>query len=115
MGAMVVPFCRGGCPQPIETPRNFVGEVAEVFGGHPDVEVVNAVGTEVCDGGLFEARGQVHVVVHVGIALTDFQIGFTAMRLRGAVDDGGDEVACCLLYTSPSPRDLSTSRMPSSA
>ena len=22
---------------------------------------------------------------------------------------------CCLLYTSPSPRDLSTSRMPSSA
>ena len=25
---------------------------------------------------------------------------------------GGD---CCLLYTSPSPRDLSTSRMPSSA
>ena len=25
------------------------------------------------------------------------------------------EVAACLLYTSPSPRDLSTSRMPSSA
>ena len=32
---------------------------------------------------------------------------------------GGDnlniQVNCCLLYTSPSPRDLSTSRMPSSA
>ena len=26
-----------------------------------------------------------------------------------------DEVETCLLYTSPSPRDLSTSRMPSSA
>ena len=26
-----------------------------------------------------------------------------------------DKVAICLLYTSPSPRDLSTSRMPSSA
>ena len=26
-----------------------------------------------------------------------------------------EEVKCCLLYTSPSPRDLSTSRMPSSA
>ena len=26
-----------------------------------------------------------------------------------------DEVLSCLLYTSPSPRDLSTSRMPSSA
>ena len=27
----------------------------------------------------------------------------------------GDENPACLLYTSPSPRDLSTSRMPSSA
>ena len=25
------------------------------------------------------------------------------------------DCSCCLLYTSPSPRDLSTSRMPSSA
>ena len=25
------------------------------------------------------------------------------------------KISCCLLYTSPSPRDLSTSRMPSSA
>ena len=33
-------------------------------------------------------------------------------------DDIGDQLALlqdCLLYTSPSPRDLSTSRMPSSA
>ena len=29
--------------------------------------------------------------------------------------DGIDPYDCCLLYTSPSPRDLSTSRMPSSA
>ena len=28
---------------------------------------------------------------------------------------GGGPFKCCLLYTSPSPRDLSTSRMPSSA
>ena len=28
---------------------------------------------------------------------------------------GNPAVRCCLLYTSPSPRDLSTSRMPSSA
>ena len=32
---------------------------------------------------------------------------FAAMTLVGVMD--------CLLYTSPSPRDLSTSRMPSSA
>ena len=29
--------------------------------------------------------------------------------------EGGDTAWICLLYTSPSPRDLSTSRMPSSA
>ena len=31
------------------------------------------------------------------------------------VKDGTFDVETCLLYTSPSPRDLSTSRMPSSA
>ena len=30
-------------------------------------------------------------------------------------DKGWDQAVSCLLYTSPSPRDLSTSRMPSSA
>ena len=33
----------------------------------------------------------------------------------GKVDDNLAMVQFCLLYTSPSPRDLSTSRMPSSA
>ena len=31
------------------------------------------------------------------------------------VKDGGDEEVYCLLYTSPSPRDVEESRMPSSA
>ena len=40
--------------------------------------------------------------------------------LRSAVSelhsyDTPEWLCCCLLYTSPSPRDLSTSRMPSSA
>ena len=46
--------------------------------------------------------------------------------IRRGVEGGGRATACaarvahhslsvCLLYTSPSPRDLSTSRMPSSA
>ena len=33
----------------------------------------------------------------------------------GCVDQVGAQSGNCLLYTSPSPRDLSTSRMPSSA
>ena len=31
------------------------------------------------------------------------------------LDEFEEELSSCLLYTSPSPRDLSTSRMPSSA
>ena len=38
-----------------------------------------------------------------------------ALAGEGPVDLSGLEVLACLLYTSPSPRDLSTSRMPSSA
>ena len=34
---------------------------------------------------------------------------------NGKTMNADDVVATCLLYTSPSPRDLSTSRMPSSA
>ena len=39
---------------------------------------------------------------------------YVAEARAAAAADGGS-VASCLLYTSPSPRDLSTSRMPSSA
>ena len=39
------------------------------------------------------------------------------VEVQGDVKKGGsyEENMVCLLYTSPSPRDLSTSRMPSSA
>ena len=39
-------------------------------------------------------------------------------KFKGLLTTGtisGKKVYACLLYTSPSPRDLSTSRMPSSA
>ena len=35
--------------------------------------------------------------------------------IKKAMKDEGNKFTGCLLYTSPSPRDLSTSRMPSSA
>ena len=40
------------------------------------------------------------------------------LKLKSDLNDKEDEINNmnpCLLYTSPSPRDLSTSRMPSSA
>ena len=36
-------------------------------------------------------------------------------KVRASLFNDEDQVKACLLYTSPSPRDLSTSRMPSSA
>ena len=40
-------------------------------------------------------------------------IGMAFRSIECFSDDG--KLNACLLYTSPSPRDLSTSRMPSSA
>ena len=47
------------------------------------------------------------------------ELGSPIKVIEGPLMDGmnvvGDLFGACLLYTSPSPRDLSTSRMPSSA
>ena len=41
--------------------------------------------------------------------------GIQTVAIHSDVDSDSMHVRFCLLYTSPSPRDLSTSRMPSSA
>ena len=45
----------------------------------------------------------------------DIEIDRVMRRAREALKPIVDKLKNCLLYTSPSPRDLSTSRMPSSA
>ena len=40
---------------------------------------------------------------------------FKEKRQQHMLTGGAGDANACLLYTSPSPRDLSTSRMPSSA
>ena len=47
---------------------------------------------------------------------TQLEVSDVKYKVRSArkIDDGTLSIVC-LLYTSPSPRDLSTSRMPSSA
>ena len=60
-------------------------------------------------------------LVRVGEALTDdlrFKIDEkteTTRRLEERLDESDRELRSCLLYTSPSPRDVEESRMPSSA
>ena len=46
---------------------------------------------------------------------TMFDTGLPAIVYEELTGDEYRPVDGCLLYTSPSPRDLSTSRMPSSA
>ena len=50
----------------------------------------------------------------IGLVVIALGVSFAALFLDAVVPSLGLE-ATCLLYTSPSPRDLSTSRMPSSA
>ena len=46
----------------------------------------------------------------------DLKVKLFERHARGlTLTENGEYVYNCLLYTSPSPRDLSTSRMPSSA
>ena len=48
--------------------------------------------------------------------ITVFSVGyFDPVRINRLADKYPGRINFCLLYTSPSPRDLSTSRMPSSA
>ena len=65
---------------------------------------------------VFEMAGATAVQVHVNrlvngeMSLDDYHI----MAVPGGFSFG-DHLGSCLLYTSPSPRDVSSSRMPSSA
>ena len=54
-----------------------------------------------------------YLMENPSVFLNDSYINFSASAFKRL---GFDKYKhCCLLYTSPSPRDLSTSRMPSSA
>ena len=58
-----------------------------------------------------EAPRHLHFVRPFYMAITCV----TVAQFRRFVKETGHDAGDCLLYTSPSPRDLSTSRMPSSA
>ena len=53
--------------------------------------------------------------VPVGAVITDSYGAIVATAQNRMRRDNNALAHACLLYTSPSPRDLSTSRMPSSA
>ena len=79
--------------------------------------------TEARKGTTFELDGQLYSVIeyqHIKMGRGSAQVRLKLRDIRGGhiverTFQSGDRLKDCLLYTSPSPRDLSTSRMPSSA
>ena len=64
------------------------------------------------------ATGRINLIGHLAISEQRLSLtnhGMVRYQLKTPYRDGTTHVSFCLLYTSPSPRDLSTSRMPSSA
>ena len=64
---------------------------------------------------LLGERWQSAVGIGIVLALSSTAIILQTLNEKGLFNSGGGKASFCLLYTSPSPRDLSTSRMPSSA
>ena len=83
-----------------------------------DVEILKGIDLEISSGELHAVMGPngsgKSTLCHVLMGNTDYE-------KEGKVTLNGDDVLSipqfesCLLYTSPSPRDATTSRMPSSA
>ena len=111
----------------IQQVRDELGEQIKILHG-TEMEV-RADGTLDFEDDLLESLDFVIAAVHTGLSqprakLTDRMLGaienphvdmiaHPTGRLIGRRAGGDFDI--CLLYTSPSPRDLSTSRMPSSA
>ena len=104
--AEVAPKVKIHSPTNIETSTGF--HLLEFHG--PTVSNIVILGAFAC----FTALGVVFLYRHLSKKRRRKE---ARLREAGRVDleTGTVGTATCLLYTSPSPRDLSTSRMPSSA
>jgi len=80
------------------------------------VGVVAAAGVWLLAAGVVASRaGDATMLARQRLARQDIGLGQSAVALELEKPFVERLLAPCLLYTSPSPRDLSTSRMPSSA
>ena len=115
----VVPFTRGR--ERSRDPQSIVAEARDLFDkGYREVTLlgqnVDSYKWNVDAKGNVKDEGQpvvrfAQLMDLVSDVDPDLRVRFSTSHPK----DMTDEVLDCLLYTSPSPRDLSTSRMPSSA
>ena len=78
-----------------------------------DLGLVDGLDAPALAGLLEKRRAAGHPAALLTVVPTGRRAESLAAALTAYIPDA--EVVTCLLYTSPSPRDLSTSRMPSSA
>ena len=99
-----------------------------IYGGSISAILINTPGTPaasctVLDGYPLARKGEARRALDIALyasCVADFISNISLILFAGvlatfALRFGSAELFTCLLYTSPSPRDLSTSRMPSSA
>ena len=65
--------------------------------------------------GLIYKEGEIHFTPQFTVQVADFSLVLNGLSASTPLVTFNPQYNICLLYTSPSPRDLSTSRMPSSA
>ena len=96
------------------------GKISQLVHGNPEIEAVETIDAT----GKVVMPGMVDPHVHFSEPRPDAYEGFetgTKAAAAGGITTviemplNASPPTICLLYTSPSPRDLSTSRMPSSA
>ena len=80
-------------------------------------QAVNEASTDGALAGLVWAIGSILLKPLARLSVSDFQDTYHTNVIGAALaaQAAQQPLKACLLYTSPSPRDLSTSRMPSSA
>ena len=83
-------------------------------------EVVDGYASEISEYGAFVRIGPMEALLHKSQILDEpINVNLGIKRIEGASSgkflEEGSYIRSCLLYTSPSPRDVEESRMPSSA